>query len=61
MNVTGRYEYIVNLDNDEVIMPIKHKNWSDMMEEVLPDSRAKQKQAWEGFGLATSIYKICNQ
>ena len=45
MNVTGRYEYIVNLDNDEVIMPIEHHNWSDMMEDVLADSRAKQKQA----------------
>ena len=55
MNVTGRYEYIVNLDNDEVIMPIEHHNWSDMMEEVLPDSIAKQKQAWEWFGMATSM------
>ena len=45
LNITVRYEYIVNLDNDEVIMPIEHHNWSDMMEEVLPDSIAKQKQA----------------
>jgi len=30
-----RYKYIVLLDIDEVIVPIKHINWSNMMEEVV--------------------------
>lgn len=29
------YEYLTLLDIDEVIMPLKHPNWSDMMDEVL--------------------------
>eukprot|EP00092_Neocalanus_flemingeri_P026841 GFUD01029096.1.p1 GENE.GFUD01029096.1~~GFUD01029096.1.p1 ORF type:complete len:574 (-),score=135.79 GFUD01029096.1:85-1806(-) len=33
-----RYEYIALLDIDEVIMPIKHNNWADMMEEVVTSS-----------------------
>jgi len=33
-----RYEYIALLDIDEVIVPIKHKNWEDMMEEVIKTS-----------------------
>ena len=32
------YEYIALLDIDEVIVPIKHKNWEDMMEEVTKTS-----------------------
>jgi len=33
-----RYEYIALLDIDEVIMPIKHDNWADMMEEAVAAS-----------------------
>jgi len=33
-----RYEYIALLDIDEVIMPIRHNNWADMMEEVVTNS-----------------------
>eukprot|EP00092_Neocalanus_flemingeri_P099774 GFUD01127316.1.p1 GENE.GFUD01127316.1~~GFUD01127316.1.p1 ORF type:complete len:574 (-),score=144.49 GFUD01127316.1:85-1806(-) len=33
-----RYEYIALLDIDEVIMPIKHNNWADMMKEVITTS-----------------------
>jgi len=33
-----RYEYIALLDIDEVIMPIKHDNWADMMAEVVASS-----------------------
>jgi len=33
-----RYEYIALLDIDEVITPIKHNNWADMMEEVIQTS-----------------------
>jgi len=33
-----RYEYIALLDIDEVIMPIKHNNWADMMEEAVKSS-----------------------
>ena len=34
----SRYEYIALLDIDEVIMPLKHDNWADMMEEVIKGS-----------------------
>merc|ERR1719309_936731 len=33
-----RYEYVALLDIDEVIMPIKHKNWAEMTEEVVKAS-----------------------
>jgi len=33
-----RYEYIALLDIDEVIVPIKHQNWADMMENVLDEA-----------------------
>jgi len=33
-----RYDYIALLDIDEVITPIKHNNWADMMEEVIQAS-----------------------
>merc|ERR1712203_1091113 len=33
-----RYEYVALLDIDEVIMPIKHNNWAEMMEEVVKAS-----------------------
>ena len=33
-----RYNYIALLDIDEVITPIKNKNWADMMEEVIQTS-----------------------
>ena len=31
----SRYDYITLLDIDEVITPIKNKNWADMMEEII--------------------------
>lgn len=34
----SRYEYVALLDIDEVIMPIKHNNWADMMEEAVAAS-----------------------
>ena len=34
----SRYDYIALLDIDEVITPIKHSNWADMMEEVIQTS-----------------------
>jgi len=33
-----RYEYIALLDIDEVIMPLDHTNWADMMEDVVTAS-----------------------
>merc|ERR1711892_558711 len=33
-----KYEYISVQDSDEVIMPIHHQNWTDMMEEALAAS-----------------------
>merc|ERR1712042_193332 len=33
-----RYEYIALLDIDEVIVPVKHNNWTEMMEEVVKTS-----------------------
>lgn len=36
------YNYVVLLDTDEVIMPIKHKNWKDLMDEVVK-SALKEK------------------
>jgi len=33
-----RYEYISLQDSDEVIIPTKHDNWADMMEEALNES-----------------------
>ena len=29
-----RYDYIAVLDIDEVIMPLKHNNWNDLMREI---------------------------
>ncbi|XP_023229298.1 uncharacterized protein LOC111629645 [Centruroides sculpturatus] len=29
------YSYVVLLDTDEIIMPIKHKNWKDLMDDVV--------------------------
>ena len=26
-----KYKYIVNIDNDEIILPLKERNWHDMM------------------------------
>ena len=34
----SRYDYITLLDIDEVITPIKNKNWADMMEEIIKTS-----------------------
>ena len=28
------YKYIVNIDNDEMILSLNHTNWSDMMEDL---------------------------
>ena len=33
-----RYKYIALLDIDEVIMPLKHTNWADMMEDAIKAS-----------------------
>ena len=33
-----RYEYIALLDIDEVIMPLMHNNWAEMMEAVVEAS-----------------------
>jgi hypothetical protein len=33
-----RYEYIALLDIDEVIMPLVHNNWAEMMEAVVAAS-----------------------
>ena len=38
MALFSRYEYIALLDIDEVIMPLKHDNWGDMMAEVVRGS-----------------------
>lgn len=35
------YKYIILLDTDEVIMPIKAMNWSSLIEKVLPEARIK--------------------
>merc|ERR1711884_886628 len=38
------YKYIAVLDIDEVITPIKHNNWADMMEEVIQISLKVKNQ-----------------
>ena len=39
-----RYEYLALLDIDEVIAPIKHNSWAEMMEEVLKASQKENKE-----------------
>jgi hypothetical protein len=36
--LSNRYEYIALLDIDEVIMPVKHNSWAEMMEAVVEAS-----------------------
>ena len=38
MKCKFRYEYIALLDIDEVIMPLNHQNWSQLMEAVIVES-----------------------
>ena len=40
-----RYEYLALLDIDEVIVPIKHNSWAEMMEEVLKASQNGEVRA----------------
>ena len=42
--VPERYKYIALLDTDEVIIPIKHANWMDMMDEVEEQLGAKKEE-----------------
>ena len=42
---TFRYEYIAVIDIDEVIAPIKHKNWTELMNEVSVKSK-KTVASW---------------
>ena len=43
-SVTDRYKFIALLDTDEVIIPIKHANWMDMMDDVVGQLRDKKKE-----------------
>jgi hypothetical protein len=54
-----RYEYIALLDIDEVIMPLVHNSWAEMMESVVAASlkvrpkcfvTSQERKIW--FGLA---------
>ncbi len=58
-----RYEYIALLDIDEVIMPLVHNSWAEMMESVVAASlkvrqesvrirtcHSKKKEDWVWFG-----------
>ena len=38
MRIDVRYEYIALLDIDELIVPIRHNSWADMMKEVVDNS-----------------------
>ena len=50
-----RYEYIALLDIDEVIVPLQHTNWGDMMKEAVQSSlEAEMKRIFFGMNL-----KIC--
>ena len=43
------YEYIALLDIDEVIVPLKHTNWGDMMKEAVQSSlEAEMKRIFFG-------------
>ena len=35
------YKYIVNIDNDEMILPRDHANWTDMMEDLEKETENK--------------------
>ena len=39
-----RYEYITLLDTDEVIVPINHSNWSDLMKDLV--EKTGNKTSW---------------
>ena len=43
-SVSDRYKYIALLDIDEVIVPIKHANWMDMMDDVVEQLRDKKEE-----------------
>ena len=50
-----RYEYIALLDIDEVIVPLQHTSWGDMMKEAVQSSlKAEMKRIFFGMNL-----KIC--
>ena len=42
--VPDRYKYIALLDTDEVIIPTKHANWMDMMDDVVEQLRDKKEE-----------------
>ena len=44
--VYSRFEYIVILDTDEIIVPIKHNNWKDMMREIRTESDQQNVGGW---------------
>ena len=35
------YKYIVNIDNDEMILSLNHTNWMDMMEDLEKETENK--------------------
>ena len=38
------YKYIVNIDNDEMILSLNHTSWADMMEDLEIETENKVNQ-----------------
>ena len=38
------YKYIVNIDNDEMILSLNHTSWADMMEDLEIETEDKVNQ-----------------
>ena len=48
-----RYEYIALLDIDEIIVPLQHENWAEMMEEAPKMAKRFKDKQYESLPVAS--------